>query len=89
MVQNIVYLMLVNYGKRDNLSSLFYTMRNSTVIYIRWKLTGRIEVFVNLGKLYSNHTSELLGVSRWALDRKNLFDGYENAIVEIRKVYIK
>jgi hypothetical protein len=60
-------------------------MRNSTVIYIRWKLTGRIEVFVNLGKLYS----ELLGVSRWALDRKNLFDGYENSIVEIKKVYIK
>ena len=81
--------MLVNYGKRDNLSSLFYIMRNSTVIYIRWKLTGRIEVFVNLGKLYSNHTSEFLGVSRWALDRKNLFEGYENSIVEIKKVFIK
>jgi hypothetical protein len=64
-------------------------MRNSTVIYIRWKLTGRIEVFVNLGKLYSTHTNELLGVSRWALDRKNLFEGYENSIVEIKKVYIK
>jgi hypothetical protein len=74
---------------REIISLPFLIMRNSTVIYIRWKLTGRIEVFVNLGKLYSVYTNEILGVSRWALDRKNLFEGYENSIVEIRKLHIK
>jgi hypothetical protein len=61
-------------------------MRSQTAICIRWKLTGRIEVFVNLGKLYSYYSNEQLGVSRATLDRKNLFDGYQ---IEILKNYVK
>ena len=32
-------------------------MRSSTLICIRWKLTGRIEIFNNLGKLYSEYST--------------------------------
>lgn len=64
-------------------------MRSQTVILVRWKLTDRIEVFVNLGKLYSYYDNNQIGVSRWTLDRKNLFDGYENDIVSISKIYVK
>ncbi len=61
-------------------------MRSSTLICIRWKLTGRIEIFNNLGKLYSSYSDGVLGVSRYTLDRKNLFDGYQNDVVEIYKM---
>jgi len=64
-------------------------MRSQTAICVRWKLTGRMEVFVNLGKLYNNYSNEQLGVSRSTLDRKNLFDLYENDIIEILKTYVK
>lgn len=64
-------------------------MRSQTVICVRWKLTGRIEHFVNLGKLYTFHSQNSLGVSRFTLDRKNLFEGYQNDVVEIIKTYIK
>lgn len=60
-------------------------MRSSTIICIRWKLTGRIEVFSNLGKLYSSYSDSILGVSRYTLDRKDLFEGYQNDVVEIYK----
>jgi len=64
-------------------------MRSQTALCIRWKLTGRIEIFVNLGKLYSHYNGEQLGVSRSTLDRKNLFEGYQNDTVEIIKNYVK
>ncbi len=64
-------------------------MRSQTVICIRWKLTGRIEVFVNLGKLFTNYSGNQLGVSRSTLDRKNLFDGYQNDTIEIFKSYVR
>lgn len=64
-------------------------MRSQTVIIVRWKITDRIEAFVNLGKLYSRYSSTELGVSRWTLDRKDLFDGYENDTLLIMKTYIK
>lgn len=64
-------------------------MNSKTVICIFWKLTGRIEIFVNLGKLYSIYSSDILGVSRYTLDRKDLFEGYENEIVKITKLYIR
>ena len=60
-------------------------MRSSTIICIRWKLTGRIELFNNLGKLYSSYSDSILGVSRYTLDRKDLFEGYQNDVVEIYK----
>lgn len=64
-------------------------MRSQTVIIVNWKLTDRIEAFVNLGKLYAHYSSTELGVSRWTLDRKDLFDGYENDTVLIMKTYVK
>ena len=64
-------------------------MRSQTVICIRWKLTGRIEIFVNLGKLFTSYSGNQLGVSRSTLDRKNLFDGYENDTIEIFKSYVR
>lgn len=64
-------------------------MRSQTVIIVRWKITDRIEAFVNLGKLYGRYTSNELCVSRWTLDRKDLFDGYENDTVFIMKTYVK
>ena len=64
-------------------------MRSQTVIIVRWKLSDRIEVFVNLGKLYDQYNNNELGVSRWTLDRKDLFNGYENDTILIMKTYIK
>lgn len=63
-------------------------MRSSTLICVRWKLTGRIEIYNNLGKLYSTYSTSTLGVSRGTLDRKNLFEGYQNDSVEIYKMRI-
>ena len=55
-------------------------MRSQTIICVRWKLTGRIEHYVNLGKLYAYHDPNTLGVSRFTLDRKNLFEGSKASI---------
>jgi hypothetical protein len=63
-------------------------MRSSTLICIRWKLTGRIEIYNNLGKLYSTYSTNILGVSRGTLDRKNLFEGYQNDTIEIYKMRV-
>ena len=79
----------MSYGRRETNLSPFNFMRSQTVILVLWKLTDRIEVFVNLGKLYSYYDNNQIGVSRWTLDRKNLFDGYENDIVSISKIYVK
>ena len=64
-------------------------MRSETIIYLKWKLTGRIEHFVNLRKLYTYHSEEELGVSRHTLNKKNLFEGYHNDIVEVLKTYVR
>lgn len=63
-------------------------MRCKTIIILRWRLSGRIESFSNLGKLYDKYENDELGVSRSTLDRKNLFDGYKNDTVEINKSYL-
>jgi len=51
-------------------------------------MTGKVESFVNLGKLFQNYDSGQLGVSRFTLDRKDLFDGYQNDAVEITKCHV-
>jgi len=63
-------------------------MRSETVIYLRWKLTGRVEVFVNLGKLYSYYSDVEMGVSRHTLNKKDLSVGYQNSIIEVRKLSV-
>jgi len=64
-------------------------MRYKTVIYIRWKLTGRFELFINLGKLYSEYSETSLGVSRHTLNKKDLFSGYHNSTIEVFKCVVK
>jgi hypothetical protein len=64
-------------------------MRSNTIICIRWKITGRIEHFVNLGKVFTYYDSDELGVSRSILNRRDLFDGYHNDIIEIIKTNVK
>jgi hypothetical protein len=61
-------------------------MRNNYVICVYWKISGRLEVFSNLGKLYTKYNDSILGVSIWTLHRKNLSDGWENDVVKIQKV---
>jgi len=68
----------MNYGKKD--------MRNKNLIGVYWKITGRIEVFSNLGKLYSTYDGSILGISKWTLHRKDLIEGWENDIVKIQKI---
>ena len=53
-------------------------MRSNTIICVIWKLTGRIEHFVNLGKLYTHYGNDELGISRSSLNKKDLFDCYDN-----------
>jgi hypothetical protein len=60
-----------------------------TALYIKWKVTGRIELFVNLGKLYSVYNSEDLGVSRNTLSKKDLYSGYSNEYIEMYKMVIR
>jgi len=64
-------------------------MRSNTIIYLRWKLSGRIEHFVNLGKLYSHYNSSNLGVTRSMLNKRDLLKGYENDTIEILKSVVK
>lgn len=63
-------------------------MRYRTVIYVRWKLTGRVEIFINLGKLYDRYSSSELGVSRSTLSKKDLYGGYVSDVAEIFKCYV-
>lgn len=60
----------------------------NSIIYIKWKITNRIEIFSNLGKLYMKYKDSEIGVSRFTLNRKKLYDGWENDIVEIKKISI-
>lgn len=71
------------------LIQLLRDMTSKTVICLIWKLTGRIEIFVNLGKMYSSYSSDILGVSRYTLDRKDLTNGYENDVIRMIKLDIQ
>lgn len=72
----------MNFGKKDN-------MRSNTIICVVWKLTGRIEHFVNLGKLYTHYGNDELGISRSSLNKKDLFEGYDTETIKILKCYVK
>jgi hypothetical protein len=63
--------------------------RTTTIICVRWVASGSIEHFTNLGKLYKKYDSEKLGVSRFTLDRKDLWAGYKNVEIEIIKSSIQ
>ena len=52
---------------------------------VKWKLTGRIEVFRNLQKLYSTYSDSILGLSIHTLYRKNIKEGYANDRIAVIK----
>ena len=60
-----------------------------TALYIRWKATGRMELFVNLGKLYLEYDQDQLGVSRNTLSKKDLYSGYSNEYVDVFKLPLR
>lgn len=64
-------------------------MRNNTVIYLRWKLSKRVEIFTTLGKLYDAYDSDDIGVSRSQLNRRDILNMYENDTIELQKVFVK
>ena len=64
-------------------------MRSNTVICVRWKISGRIENFVNLGKLFHYYSNGELGVDRTFLNRRDLFNSYENSTVQIIKTNVQ
>jgi hypothetical protein len=63
-------------------------MSAKTVIYLRWKLTGRIQIFSSLSKLYKTYENGELGVSIHTLNRKDLYNGWESDMIEIKKFTI-
>lgn len=63
-------------------------MRYRTVVYLKWKLSGRFELFINLGKLYSKYDEAQLGVSRHTLNKKDLTEGYRNSTIEVFKCVV-
>jgi hypothetical protein len=63
-------------------------MNSKTIIYLRWKITGRIEIFTNLGKLYDRYSIDDLGVSRHTLNRKNLYNGWVSDMIELKKFIV-
>lgn len=64
-------------------------MRNITIIYLKWKLSNRVELFTNLGKLYATYDHTQIGVSRSQLNRRNIYEMYSNDTIELQKLYIK
>jgi hypothetical protein len=64
-------------------------MASSTVIYVRWKVTGRIEIFTNLGRLFYVYNPEQLGVSRHTLNKRDLTSGYSNEYLEMFKLSLR
>jgi hypothetical protein len=60
-----------------------------TALYIRWRATGRMELFVNLGKLYLEYNQDQLGVSRNTLSKKDLYSGYSNEYVDVFKLPLR
>lgn len=64
-------------------------MEYRTVIYVKWKLTNRFEIYVNLGKLFAAYKEGELGVARNTLYKKDLMAGYENDTVQLLKCFVK
>jgi hypothetical protein len=67
-------------------------MRSTTIMVLRWKITGRIELFTNFGKLYAVYNKDMLGISRSSLYKKKktfIVDGYQNDIIELYKFKLK
>jgi len=61
----------------------------NTIIFLRWKLTGRIEHFANLNSVYKYYDDGELGVSIYTLYKKNLKEGYQNDTIQIMKCELK
>ncbi len=78
------------YEKLFNIIIYLYSMnRISTIICLRWKVTGSVEHFSNLRKMYDKYNTDILGVSKFTLNKKDLYSGYENKEIEVIKSYIQ
>lgn len=60
----------------------------NTIILVRWNITGKVRIFKNIISLYKYHNEDL-NVSRWTLYKKDLFEGYQNDVVQIKKYDIR
>ena len=63
-------------------------MVNKTVYFLRWKLTNRIECFTALTNIYKKYSVDMIGISIYALYKKNLRSGWSNDYIEIVKLKI-
>jgi hypothetical protein len=63
-------------------------MTSKHVIFLRWKLTGRIECFTTLSKVFDIYDSDILGISIHSLYKKKLLDGWSNDYIEVVKVKV-
>ena len=55
------------------------------VIYLKWRMVGRVEIFRSLQAMLRKYPNGELGISKYAIYKKNLEDGYYNSSVEIRR----
>lgn len=51
-----------------------------------WKLSGRIDIFTTLSGLFKTYNADLIGISIHSLYRVDLYKGWENDTVIIRKI---
>ena len=47
------------------------------------------DTLLKAGKLFDQYSGTVLGVSRSTLDRRNLYEGYQNDVVEIVKCEVR
>ena len=62
-----------------------FNMIGDKVIMVFWKISGRIDMFHKLSRIYDVYPNNEVGTSIHSLYRKNLEEGYENDTVVIRK----
>ena len=61
-------------------------MYNKSIIHLKWKLSGRIDIFTTLSGLFKTYNADLIGISIHSLYRVDLYKGWENDTVIIRKI---
>jgi hypothetical protein len=63
-------------------------MTNKTIICLIWKLSGRVEIYTTLSKLYDYYNKETIGASIHTLNRKDLSEGWENDTLKVLKLAV-
>lgn len=60
----------------------------TNIIYLRWKFTERVEIFSSLSRVYKKYDNAIMGVAKSTLYKKDLFHGWKNGHLEIKKIRI-